>query len=78
MADKKSESGEYWDKRVVSWEAAAYYTDKDMPKPGLWDCFSIFFRGASLYEPMTIAIEMLKPYLNGLTVLDVGCTSAMA
>lgn len=75
MTGQKSESGEYWDKHVVSWESATYYTDKNMPKPGLWDRFSIFFRGASLYERMTIAIEMLKPHLNGLTVLDVGCAS---
>jgi cyclopropane fatty-acyl-phospholipid synthase-like methyltransferase len=59
----------------VSWEAATYYTDKNMPKPTLWDRFSIYFRGSSLYDRMTIALEMLKPYLKGLTVLDVGCAS---
>ena len=75
MSDRKSESGEYWDKHVVSWEASTYYTDKNMPKPGLWDRFSTYFRGSSLYDRMTIAIDMLKPYLNGLTVLDVGCAS---
>lgn len=75
MTEKKSESGEYWNKHVVSWEAATYYTDKNMPKPNWWDRFSIWFRGSSLYDRMTIAIEMLKPYLNGWTVLDVGCAS---
>jgi cyclopropane fatty-acyl-phospholipid synthase-like methyltransferase len=75
MTDKKSESGEYWDKHVVSWEASTYYTDKNMPKPTLWDRFSTLFRGSSLYDRMTIAIEMLKPYLKDLTVLDVGCAS---
>jgi SAM-dependent methyltransferase len=75
MSDKKSQSGEYWDKHVVSWEASTYYTDKNMPNPTLWDRFSILFRGSSLYDRMTLAIELLKPYLSGLTVLDVGCAS---
>ena len=75
MSDKKSESGEYWDKHVVSWEASTYFTDKNMPKPNLWDRFSTYFRGSSLYDRMTIALELLKPHLNGLTVLDVGCAS---
>ena len=75
MSDKKSESGEYWDKRVVSWEASTYFTDKNMPKPNLWDRFSTYFRGSSLYDRMTIALDLLKPHLNGLTVLDVGCAS---
>ena len=72
MSDKKSESGEYWDKHVVSWEASTYFTDKNMPKPNLWDRFSTYFRGSSLYDRMTIALDLLKPHLNGLTVLDVG------
>lgn len=75
MTNQKSRSGEYWDKRVVSWEASTYYTDRTLPKPNLWDRFSTLFRGSSLYDRMTIAIELLKPYLGGLTVLDVGCAS---
>lgn len=75
MSNPKSESGEYWDRHVVSWEASTYYTDRNMPKPTLWDRFSTLFRGSSLYDRMTIAIEILKPYLDGLTVLDVGCAS---
>ena len=75
MSDRKSESGEYWDKHVVSWEASTYFTDKNMPKPNLWDRFSTYFRGSSLYDRMTIALDLLKPHLNGLTVLDVGCAS---
>lgn len=75
MTGQKSRSGEYWDKHVVSWEASTYYTDKTLPKPTWWDRFSTFFRGSSLYDRMTIAIELLKPYLDGLTVLDVGCAS---
>jgi SAM-dependent methyltransferase len=75
MSDKKSQSGEYWDKHVVSWEASTYYTDHNLPKPNLWDRFSTLFRGSSLYDRMTIALNMLKPYLAGLTVLEVGCAS---
>ncbi len=75
MSDKKSESGKYWDEHVVSWEASTYYADKSMPKPTLWDSFSTYFRGSQLYDRMNIALEMVKPYLNGLTVLDVGCAS---
>ena len=75
MTDKKSQSGEYWNKRVVSWEASTYYTDKNMPKPTLWDRFSTLFRGSSLYDRMTIALEMLKPHIKGTTILDVGCAS---
>ena len=75
MKERKSQSGEYWDKHVVSWEASTYYTDKNMPKPNIWDRFSTLFRGSSLYDRMTFALEMLKPYLSGLTVLEVGCAS---
>ena len=75
MSDQKSQSGDYWEKHVVSWEASTYYTDKSMPGPNLWDRFSILFRGSRLYDRMTIAIEILKPYLNGQTVLDLGCAS---
>lgn len=75
MSAKKSQSGEYWDRHVVSWEASTYYTDKEMPKPNLWDRFSTLFRGSSLYDRMTLALELLKPYLAGRTVLEVGCAS---
>ena len=75
MSNKKSQSGEYWDKHVVSWEASTYYTDPSLPNPNLWDRFSTLFRGSSLYDRMTIALDMLKPYLPGLTVLEVGCAS---
>ncbi len=75
MPAQKSQSGEYWDKHVVSWEASTYYTDHSLPKPNLWDRFSTLFRGSSLYDRMTIALDMLKPYLAGLTVLEVGCAS---
>jgi len=75
MSNKKSQGGEYWDKHVVSWEASTYYTDPSLPKPNLWDRFSTLFRGSSLYDRMTIALDLLKPYLPGLTVLEVGCAS---
>jgi len=75
MPGQKSQSGEYWDKHVVSWEASTYYTDHSLPKPTAWDRFSTLFRGSSLYDRMAIALDMLKPYLAGLTVLEVGCAS---
>ncbi len=75
MAAGKSRSGSYWEKHVVSWEAATYFTDKELPQPGLWDRFSILFRGRSLYDRMNFALDLLRPYLKGLTVLDVGCAS---
>ena len=75
MSNKKSQGGEYWDKHVVSWEASTYYTDPSLPKPNLWDRFSTLFRGSSLYDRMTIALDLLKPYLPGLAVLEVGCAS---
>ena len=46
-----------------------------MPKPNVWDRFSTLFRGSSLYDRMTIALDILRPYLPGLTVLEVGCAS---
>jgi SAM-dependent methyltransferase len=75
MSDQKSQSGDYWEKHVVSWEASTYYTDKSMPGPNLWDRFSTLFRGSHLYDRMTIAIDLLKPYLARQTVLDLGCAS---
>jgi len=75
MSNRKSQSGDYWDRHVVSWEASTYYTDKEMPNPTLWDRFSILFRRSSLYDRMSIALKMLGPYLSGMTVLDVGCAS---
>jgi SAM-dependent methyltransferase len=69
-----SESGEYWKEHLLSWEASAYY--KDTPhKANLWDRLSTIFRGDAMYVRMNAALELLKPHIAGMTVLDVGCAS---
>ena len=69
-----SESGKYWKEHLRSWEASAYY--KDTPhKANLWDQLSTIFRGDAMYVRMNAALELLKPYITGQTVLDVGCAS---
>ncbi len=73
-SNQLSKSGEYWKKHLLSWEASAYY--KDTPhKANLWDRLSTVFRGEAMYVRMNAALELLKPYLAGKTVLDVGCAS---
>ena len=73
-AKRISESGEYWKEHLLSWEASAYY--KDTPqKAKPWDRLSTFFRGDAMYVRMDAALELLKPHLNGKTILDVGCAS---
>lgn len=69
-----SKSGEYWKEHLLSWEASAYY--KDIPhKAKLWDRLSTIFRGDAMYVRMNAALELLRPYLAGKTVLDLGCAS---
>ena len=69
-----SESGEYWKEHLLSWEASAYFKDtQQKAKP--WDRLSTFFRGDAMYVRMDAALELLKPHLNGKTILDVGCAS---
>ncbi len=69
-----SESGEYWKDHLLSWEASAYYKDTQQ-KANLWDRLSTVFRGDAMYVRMQAALDLLKPHLNGKTVLDVGCAS---
>ena len=75
MDSKKiSKSGEYWKEHLLSWEASAYY--KDSPhQANLWDRLSTVFRGNAMYVRMNAALELLKPHINGKTILDVGCAS---
>lgn len=69
-----SKSGEYWKEHILSWEASAYY--KDTPhRPNLWDRLSTPFRGNAMYVRMNAALQLLKPHLPGMTILDVGCAS---
>ena len=75
MNSKKiSESGEYWKEHLLSWEASAYYKDTEQ-KANLWDRLSTIFRGDAMYVRMNAAMELLKPHISGMKVLDVGCAS---
>ena len=75
MNSKKiSESGEYWKEHLLSWEASAYYKDSEQ-KANLWDRLSTIFRGDAMYVRMNAAMELLKPHIPGMKVLDVGCAS---
>jgi len=71
---KRSKSGEYWEKHILSWEASAYYKDSPQ-KANLWDRLSTVFRGDAMYKRMSAATTLLKPHLAGSTVLDLGCAS---
>jgi SAM-dependent methyltransferase len=69
-----SKSGEYWKEHLLSWEASAYYKDR-AHKANFWDRLSTIFRGDAMYVRMNAALELLKPHIAGMTVLDVGCAS---
>jgi SAM-dependent methyltransferase len=73
-SDQISESGEYWKEHLLSWEASAYYKDTSR-KANLWDRLSTIFRGDAMYVRMNAALELIKPHLAGMTILDVGCAS---
>lgn len=72
--EDNSKSGEYWKEHILSWEASAYYKDNQR-KASLWDRLSTVFRGDAMYVRMNAALTLLKPHLEDLTVLDVGCAS---
>ena len=75
MSSKQiSKSGEYWKEHLLSWEASAYYKDTQR-KASLWDRLSTLFRGDAMYVRMNAALELLKPHIEGMTVLDIGCAS---
>ncbi|RME89619.1 MAG: class I SAM-dependent methyltransferase [Anaerolineae bacterium] len=75
MTPVKSKIGEYWEKHVLSWEAGAYYDDRYLQPPSWWDRLSSLFRRDDMYRRMDAALEVLRPHLRGLRVLDVGCAS---
>jgi SAM-dependent methyltransferase len=72
-----SQSREYWEKHILSWEESAYYKSYERKAHlGFWDRLSILFRGDLMYERMNLALDSINPrYLQGKTVLDVGCAS---
>jgi cyclopropane fatty-acyl-phospholipid synthase-like methyltransferase len=71
---RKSESAEYWEKHLASWEASAYFREGQQNE-NWWDRLSTVFRGDAMYTRMRCALELIRPYLQGATVLDVGCAS---
>ncbi len=72
--EHSSESGEYWKRHAPSWEASAYYKDRETT-PSLWDRTSSVFRGRAMYRRMDEALALVSPRVQGLRVLDIGCSS---
>lgn len=72
--NQKSESAQYWEDHLLSWESGAYF--KDGQKGATWwDKLSAIFRGDAMYVRMSAALELIQPHIAGKTVLDVGCAS---
>jgi cyclopropane fatty-acyl-phospholipid synthase-like methyltransferase len=72
--EHSSESGEYWKRHAPSWEASAYYQDRQT-EPSLLDRTSAIFRGRLMYQRMEEALTLVSPHVQGLRVLDLGCAS---
>jgi cyclopropane fatty-acyl-phospholipid synthase-like methyltransferase len=71
---QKSESAKYWEEHLLSWEASAYYKEGQQ-NANWWDRLSTIFRGDAMYVRMNAALDLVKPHINGMSVLDVGCAS---
>ncbi len=69
-----SKSGKYWKEHVMSWEASAYYKDSNK-SPAFWDRLSTLFLGQGMYVRMEAALDLIKPHLQDMTVLDLGSAS---
>jgi cyclopropane fatty-acyl-phospholipid synthase-like methyltransferase len=74
MPNDKSESARYWEEHITSWEASAYFKDGQQ-NANWWDRLSTVFRGDTMYTRMQAALDLLKPHISNMTVLDVGCAS---
>jgi cyclopropane fatty-acyl-phospholipid synthase-like methyltransferase len=74
MPNRKSESAQYWEQHLKSWESSAYYKEGQR-NANWWDRLSTVFRGDAMYTRMQAALDLLEPHLKGLEVLDVGCAS---
>lgn len=72
--NQKSKSAKYWEDHLKSWEASAYFKDGQQDA-NWWDRLSTIFRGDAMYVRMNTALELVKPHIPGMTVLDVGCAS---
>ncbi len=76
MSKNKKNNSQYWNKNLSSWEKSAYFKDKSTgQKSTLFDRFSTYFRGDSIYKRMDAALEIVKSHVIGLKVMDVGCAS---
>jgi cyclopropane fatty-acyl-phospholipid synthase-like methyltransferase len=73
-SEHSSESARYWKQHAPSWEASAYYSDRQT-RPSLWDRTSSIFRGRAMYLRMEEALKLVSPHLGGKRVLDLGCAS---
>ncbi|GAB4499500.1 MAG: hypothetical protein OHK003_15550 [Anaerolineales bacterium] len=69
-----SESAQYWNDHLKSWEASAYFKEGQQ-NANWWDRLSTIFRGDAMYIRMNTALELIQPHIAGKTVLDVGCAS---
>lgn len=69
-----SESAEYWQDHLQSWEASAYFKE-GQKDANWWDRLSTIFRGDAMYIRMNTALELIRPHISDATVLDVGCAS---
>lgn len=69
-----SQSAQYWNDHLKSWEASAYFREGQQ-NANWWDRLSTIFRGDAMYIRMNTALELLQPHIAGKTVLDVGCAS---
>ncbi|HRJ74749.1 MAG TPA: methyltransferase domain-containing protein, partial [Anaerolineales bacterium] len=74
QTNQKSESAQYWESHLESWEASAYFKE-GQEKANWWDRLSTVFRGDAMYVRMQTALELIKPHIKDKTVLDVGCAS---
>lgn len=65
---------DFWEKKIISWEEGRYSIgDKPrglLEKIGDWSSRSLRFR-------IRIAVELIKPYVAGKRVLEVGCGSGL-
>lgn len=69
-----SESAQYWNDHLKSWEASAYFKEGQQ-NANWWDRLSTIFRGDAMYIRMNTALELIQPHIAGKIVLDVGCAS---
>ncbi|MFC2157029.1 methyltransferase domain-containing protein [Acidobacteriota bacterium] len=75
LTGQKSHIGRYWDKHLMSWESGAYPEDEIVHSAGLWDRLSSLFRKDRVAQRMDALMDLLTPYIPGMSILDIGCAS---